>query len=222
MRASLVSASWILALFLAVPSPAVSEPGLTSALAAEPIRRILALGDSLTEGYGIAPEDAYPEVLERLLKQGGQASIEVINAGISGSTSASAVGRLKWHLRAKPDLVILALGANDGLRGLNLDETRKNLAATIELAKKNGIQVLLAGMQIPPNYGKEYTRKFEAMFPSLAAEYRVPLIPFLLQGVGGEPKLNLEDGIHPNEKGHQRLARNVLQSLTPLLKGTGK
>lgn len=179
---------------------------------------VLFLGDSLTEGLGVAPEAAYPAVIQKALKE-EKRDVKVVNGGISGSTSASGVGRLKWHLKAKekPDVLVLALGANDGLRGLPVPELRKNLKGVIGLAKANRMKVLLAGMLMPPNYGKDYTESYVKAFPEVAAEEGVPLVPFLLEGVGGERSLNQADGIHPNEAGHKILAQNVLKFLKPLL-----
>ena len=182
---------------------------------------ILILGDSLTEGTGVAPEVAYPRILEQQLRQAGYA-VKVINAGIGGSTTASAPARLRWHLKAKPrpQILLLALGANDGMRGVPVSASKKHLAATLALTKKHQLKVILAGMQIPPNYGAAYTRDFAAMYPALAKDYRVALIPFLLKNVAAQPKLNLGDGIHPNPAGHKLLAQNVLPYLKPLLKKT--
>jgi acyl-CoA thioesterase-1 len=174
--------------------------------------RILALGDSLTEGYGVPLVDAYPARLQELLRKRFAAdhrSIEVVNAGIGGSTSASGYQRLRWHLRARPDLMLLALGANDMLRGLPPESTEANLRRTLQLAAENQVPVILAGMKVPPNYGKDYQKRFEAIFPRLAREFKTPLIPFLLEGVAGVRELNLEDGIHPNEKGQKKIAKLV-------------
>ncbi len=178
---------------------------------------VLCLGDSLTEGYGLAPDQAYPAVLEQRLHAEGHSRVRVINAGISGSTSASAVRRLEWQLRANPDVLILELGANDGLRGVPVDETRKNLAAAIALAQQKGTHVLLAGMQMPPNYGPDYTREFARVFTELGEEPGVTLIPFFLEGVAGVPRLNLPDGIHPNAEGYRIVVDNLLPQLLPLL-----
>lgn len=185
-------------------------------LGADERRVVLCLGDSLTEGYGVEDEHSYPSVLERRLQDQGR-DVRVINAGINGSTSASAVSRLRWQLKAKPDVLILALGANDGLRGLDLEETEKNLSEAIRLAKSRGVEVVLAGMQIPPNYGPVYTRRFRELFPALAKQHDIPRIPFLLDGVAAEPGLNLPDGVHPNAKGYERVVENVLPVLEPLL-----
>lgn len=199
------SALWLLAL----PSgPATS---------ADPVV-VLCLGDSLTEGFGVAPEYSFPERLEGRLRESGHPNARVVNAGISGSTSASGLSRLRWQLRAKPAVLVLALGANDGLRGIDLASTRKNLSETIALAKAKGVAVLLAGMKIPPNYGLRYSGDFEALFPALAREHEVALIPFLLDGVAARPELNLPDGVHPNSVGYERVTANVLEHLLPLLR----
>jgi acyl-CoA thioesterase-1 len=189
----------------------------TAASAADTGPVVLCLGDSLTEGYGVAPEQSYPSLLERRLREDGYPEARVVNAGISGSTTASAVSRLRWQLRASPDVVVLALGGNDGLRGLDLEETRKNLDETIALARSSGVRVLLAGMKLPPNYGPGYTRRFETLFPELARKHEVALIPFLLEGVAAVPELNLADGIHPNASGYEIVVENVLEALRPLL-----
>ena len=177
---------------------------------------IVALGDSLTEGYGVSKEEAYPLLVERELKSKGY-SVRIINAGISGSTSASAPSRMQWYLRVKPDIVILALGGNDGLRGLNVKHMKRNLEKAIKLANSKKIQVLLAGMQIPSNYGQEYTKSFRNAFFELAEKFQLPMIPFLLENVGNVPELNLPDGIHPNNEGHEIVSRTVLEYLEPLL-----
>jgi acyl-CoA thioesterase-1 len=186
-----------------------------SCFAANP-KRLLMLGDSLTEGYGVAREEAYPAVLEKLIHDAGKNWV-VVNAGISGSTTASGVSRLKWQLKTKPDLMILALGANDGLRGLKIEETKKNLAQTIELAQKEKVPVVLAGMLLPPNYGEKYRSDFAKMYVDLAAKYHLRKIPFLLEGVAGKRELNQADGIHPNPEGHKIVAKNVYQAIKDLL-----
>ena len=178
---------------------------------------IVFLGDSLTEGYGLEKTEAFPYLFEQALKTKGYKDIKVINAGISGSTSASALSRVKWYLRIKPTILVLALGANDGLRGLDPHAMKKNLAMAIKLALERNIQVVLAGIKIPPNYGIQYTKEFEAVYPQLADEFKIPFIPFLLDGVAARPEMNLPDGIHPNSRGHQIIARHVLENLLPLL-----
>jgi acyl-CoA thioesterase I len=179
-------------------------------------RVVVCLGDSLTEGYGLAPEESYPSLLERMLREHGDA-VRVVNAGISGSTSASAASRLRWQLRSRPDVVVIELGANDGLRGLEVAATEANLSEAIALAKQSGARVLLAGMKLPPNYGPEYSAAFEAVFPKLAKQHGVALLPFLLEGVAANPELNQSDGIHPNARGTEIVARNVFGALQPLL-----
>lgn len=173
---------------------------------------ILFLGDSLTEGYQLSKEEAYPALVERELKKNDK-SIKVINGGVSGATSASGLKRMDWYLKAKPDIMILALGANDGLRGLKIDQTEKNLASVIEKAQERNITVILAGMKMPTNMGESYRTQFENIFPKLAKKYSIKLIPFLLEGVGGQSELNLPDGIHPNPKGHEIMAKTVLRIL---------
>lgn len=170
---------------------------------------IVALGDSLTEGYGLTKEEAYPALLqERLQRTFPQ--VKVINAGVSGSTSASGESRLKWQLKNKPQMLFLALGANDGLRGQNVDALKKNLDKTIQLAKANNVYVILAGMKIPLNYGDDYRKKYEAIFPALAKTHKVDLVPFLLEGVATNKALNLPDGIHPNAEGYKKIADALL------------
>jgi acyl-CoA thioesterase I len=199
----------------AAPSPALAPVAAAPAPTGRP--RIVCLGDSLTEGLGVEQAQAWPDLLERALRADGFPQAEVVNAGVSGSTSASASQRLRWQLKSPPDLLILALGANDGLRGIAPAEMKKNLAAAIDLAKANGITVLLAGMRMPPNYGLEFTREFEQVFTSLASEKNVPLLPFLLEGVAAKSSLNLLDGIHPNAAGYVVIAKTVEQYLRPLL-----
>ncbi len=181
--------------------------------------KILCLGDSLTEGYGLAKEEAWPSLVEQQLQAKGWKNLRAINAGISGSTSASGPGRLKWHLKGsnKPDFLVLALGANDGLRGTTVESTSKNLEEVILAATGAGIKVLLAGMKMPPNYGKAYTEAFEKIFPDLAKKHGLILIPFMLDGVAGDPKLNLPDGIHPNAAGNKIVASTILKYLEPAL-----
>lgn len=195
---------------------AVTVPFLEASVARAETR-ILCLGDSLTEGFGVEPEAAYPARLERRLKELGFGDVRVINAGVSGATSASAVSRLRWQLRAPPSILILALGANDGLRGLAVEEMRKNLDRAIELALDNGVRVLLAGMKLPPNYGPDYSHRFESVFSELASERNVALIPFLLEGVAAHPELNQADGIHPTARGYEIVTETVLRYLRPLL-----
>jgi len=179
---------------------------------AAPIR-VICLGDSLTEGYGIDKNKAYPALVEEKFKARGE-PVEIINAGISGLTSASGVDRLKWYLKgAPPQAVFLELGANDGLRGQNLEKLKQNLRDVIRSAKDRNVQVLLAGMQMPSNYGKSYTAGFHKIYVDLAREEKVALLPFLLEGVALHADLMQPDGLHPNEKGHAIVADRVYQFL---------
>ncbi len=178
--------------------------------AGEKETRILFLGDSITAGLGVKKEAVFPAVVGRMLKQQGIANATVINAGISGSTTASGLSRLKWHLKTAPHILVLALGANDGLRGLSLDSMAENLDDTIALALENNLCVILAGMEMPPNYGPEYTGQFRQIFRDLAEKHGISLIPFLLDNVGGVADMNQADGIHPNPAGHRQIAATVL------------
>lgn len=178
---------------------------------------ILFLGDSLTEGYGLEPEQSFPGIIEQRLDEAGYDEIQVINGGVSGSTTASALNRLQWYIRSEPDFMLLALGANDGLRGLSIEQMRDNLTETIEYAQDNGVRVALAGMMIPPNYGEDYARDFAAVFPALAEQYDLPFLPFLLEGVAAVENLNQADGIHPNAAGTRKVADLVYDFLLPLL-----
>ncbi|HZR45711.1 MAG TPA: arylesterase, partial [Candidatus Manganitrophaceae bacterium] len=160
----------------------------------EPV--LVAFGDSLTAGLGVSASEAYPALLERKIKQSGY-PYRVINAGVSGETTAGGLQRVGWILKSRPDIVILELGANDGLRGLDVQQTEKNLSMIIERLQSKNVRVVLAGMKLPPNYGKEYTEAFEKIYPSLARRYRLTLIPFFLDGVAAQSALNQADGIHP-------------------------
>ena len=179
---------------------------------------ILFYGDSLTAGYGLSTEEAFPAIVDKTLNQKGKA-VKVINAGLSGETSAGGLSRLDWVLRQPIDIFVLELGANDGLRGLPLAETRKNLQAIIDHVKKKypSVNIVVAGMLVPPNMGPDYTAEFQKLFPELAKKNNARLIPFLLQGVAGNDKLNNADGIHPNVEGHKIVANNVLKIVEPLL-----
>ncbi len=175
-------------------------------------KTVVFLGDSLTEGYQLNKEEAYPALIEKKLKVKFP-DLKVINAGVSGATSASGPKRLDWYLKVKPDILVLALGANDGLRGLKAKDTEKNLSVVIETANSRGIKVILVGMKMPTNYGESYRKDFEGVFTHLSKKYQLKLIPFLLEGVGGKPSLNLPDGIHPNPEGHKIMAGTVLKAL---------
>jgi acyl-CoA thioesterase-1 len=181
-----------------------------------PAARIVFLGDSLTAGLGLDEDQAFPAVVERELRKEGL-PIQVVNAGVSGDTSAGGLSRLGWLLGQRPDVVVVGLGANDGLRALPLAETEKNLREIVRRAQAAGARVLLLGMRIPPNYGP-YADEFAALYPRLAEELDVPFVPFLLEGVGGVRDLNQADGIHPTAEGQEILAKNVLPSLTAMLR----
>ena len=177
---------------------------------------IAALGDSLTAGLGVSPEEAYPAVLEARLRREGF-EYRVINAGVSGDTSAGGLRRIDWVLKLRPDVVIVALGANDGLRGQAPDVLRDNLTRIIERARAAGARVLLAGMRVPPNYGDDYARAFAGVYPAVARATGVPLAPFLLDGVAGDARLNQPDGIHPTVEGQRVIAERLWPYLKPLL-----
>ncbi len=183
---------------------------LTAGMAqsAAPVK-ILVLGDSLSAGYGLAKPDAFPVVLETALKKAGH-SVTLINAGVSGDTTAGGRARLAWALTDKPAVVILELGANDGLRGLEPSETRSNLDAILSELGKRDITVLLAGMLAPPNLGKEYGVEFNSLFPALARKHNAVFYHFFLDGVAGEPHLNQQDGIHPNRAGVDEIVHRIL------------
>lgn len=178
--------------------------------------RIVAFGDSLTSGLGVAAEEAYPAQLQRRLDQAGF-RYRVINAGVSGDTTAGGVRRVAWVMKSKPRIVILELGGNDGLRGLSLQETRANLERMIEQFQQASVTVVLAGMKLPPNYGAEYTAGFETLYPALAKKYRLTLIPFFLGNVAGSESLNQSDGIHPTAEGYKLIVETMLETMKPVL-----
>ena len=174
------------------------------------------IGDSLTAGYGLATPDGFTEQLQRVLREGGM-DVVVVNASVSGDTSAGGRARLAWALADKPHAVILELGANDGLRGIEPGVTSDNLEAILGELDRRGIPVLLAGMLAPPNLGKEYGREFEAVFTRLSKVHDVIFYPFFLDGVAGTPHLNLDDGMHPNPEGVAVLVQRILPSVRKLL-----
>jgi acyl-CoA thioesterase-1 len=179
--------------------------------------RIVFLGDSLTAGLGLAADRSFPSLIEKKLKEKGL-DYYVINAGVSGDTSAGGLRRLDWSMEGDVRVLILALGGNDGLRGLPVTELKKNLAAVLDRARERKAAVILAGMEAPPNYGPEYTRAFRNVYSELATEYKVRFIPFLLQGVAGDASLNQADGIHPNARGAEIVANLVWAELEPALR----
>lgn len=184
----------------------------------DPEKTILFFGNSLTAGYGIDPEDAFAGLVQKRLDSLGKA-YKVINGGLSGETTAGGLSRLDWFLEEEPYLFILELGGNDGLRGIQLSETKSNLLSIIDKVKSKypNTKIILAGMQIPPNMGQEYTDEFKAIYPAVAKEKEVTLIPFLLEGVAGNPELNLPDGIHPTEAGHQIVFETIWPYLEMML-----
>lgn len=182
---------------------------------------ILFLGDSLSAGFGLDVAQAFPSLVQEKIQQ-EKLPFKVINAGLSGETTAGGLRRIDWLLKQKVDVLVIELGGNDGLRGIAPSETEKNLQGIIDkMREKNpDAQIVLAGMQAPPNMGKDYADKFRAVFPAIAKKNSIALIPFLLEGVAGNPKLNLPDGIHPTAEGHRLVAETVWTVLKPVLTRT--
>jgi acyl-CoA thioesterase-1 len=195
-----------------------SSPSSASAPAAGP--RIVVLGDSLTAGLGLTPAESYPHLLQQRLNDEGM-HYDVVNAGVSGDTSAGGLARLDWALDGDVRVLVVALGGNDALRGLPAAELKRNLAEIIRRAQARHITVILAGMEAPPNYGPDYARAFHQVYPALAKEHGVAFVPFLLQGVGGIERLNQRDGIHPTAEGARILADNVWTVLKPIVEHPG-
>lgn len=193
-------------------SPPASPPSPTTE------RVLVVLGDSLSAGFGVDPAEAWPARIQEWIR-GARLPWKLVNAGVSGDTTAGGLRRLDWVLRRPVDALLIELGGNDGLRGLPLEATRTNLQAVIERtrAKYPEARIVIAGMKMPDNLGEAYTRQFEGLFRDLAEKHRLVLIPFLLDGVGGRPELNLPDQIHPNAEGHRRVATNVWNVLQPVL-----
>jgi len=186
------------------------------ARAQAPERVIVVLGDSLTAGLGVVVDEAFPARLQTRLRREGYV-YRVVNAGVSGDTTAGGLRRVDWILRARPEIVVVALGANDGLRGLPVSQLKSNLSAIVERLTAEGARVLLAGMRLPPNYGDRYAREYAEAFAQVARRGKIPLMPFLLDGVAAEARLNQPDGIHPNAAGHQVIADHLWTHLKPLL-----
>ena len=193
-------------------SPRVSKDSTISAPTNK--KTILFFGNSLTAGYGVDPSEAYPALIQDKIDSLGL-NYKVINAGVSGETTADGNSRIDWILKQPIDIFVLELGGNDGLRGIPLTETKKNLQSIIDKvkAKYPNAKIILEGMQIPPNMGPAYTSKFKEIYPEVASENHIDLVPFLLKGVGGDPKLNQRDGIHPTAEGHKIVAENVWEVL---------
>ena len=202
------------------PRAAATAPPDAAAPAAPSTNRprIVVLGDSLTAGLGLAARDAYPALLQQQVDAGGL-NFEVVNAGVSGDTSAGGLERLDWALQGDVRILVVALGGNDALRALPPEELKRNLARIIERAQSRGIAVVLAGMEAPPNFGRDYIVSFHNVYPALAKQYQVAFVPFLLQGVAGNDTLNQRDGIHPTAAGARILADTVWAVLKPLAEG---
>lgn len=209
--------AWLLVSFaVAGFSPGITEPATAALPTTDDRPRIVAFGNSLTAGLGVAAEDSYPSQLQRRLDQDGF-QYRVINAGVSGDTTAGGLRRISWVLKSQPHIVILELGANDGLRGLSLRETKANLERIIQQCQSASVTVVLAGMKLPPNYGAEYTNGFESIYAALASQYHLVLIPFFLDGVAGSTSLNQADGIHPTGDGYRIIVDKVMGTVRPLL-----
>jgi acyl-CoA thioesterase-1 len=197
-------------------APAAPAPvPVTPAVSDRP--RIVFLGDSLTAGYGLEQSQAVPALIQARLEKEGY-PFEVVNAGVSGDTSAGGLSRLEWSLSGDVRILVVELGANDGLRGLPVDAMRRNLEEVITKAQARGVAVLLVGMEALPNYGASYTSEFRGTFPALAKQYKTSLMPFYLDGVAGKPELNIADGMHPNPTGAVIVANNLWRTLEPMLK----
>ena len=204
---------------IAVSTPAPPAPQPAASLGARAPRRepvVVFLGDSLTAGLGLSSEEAWPTLLTEQLEQAGT-PIRAVNAGVSGDTSAGGLRRLTWLLRQRPDVVVVELGANDGLRGQPVTGVESNLREIVAKSRAAGARVLLLGLQVPPSLGGDYARQFAELYPRLARELDVPLVPFMLEGVAGDPDLNQPDGIHPNAEGEKRVAAVVRPHLERLL-----
>ena len=214
MRTNLLNFNQIFRLFFVL--------GVITALFSEPVYSkekavVLAFGDSLTAGYGVKDEESYPSKLQEKISSAGFPH-KVVNAGVSGDTTAGGVRRIRWLMKHEPEIVILALGANDGLRGLSIDQMRKNLEIMITICRENNAQILLAGMKALPNYGEDYMREFETVFPELAKKHDLIFLPFLLEGVAGEREYTQSDGLHPLASGYSIITDLVWQRLKPMLK----
>lgn len=198
-------------------SAPTAETGSTAA--AEARRTVLFLGTSLTAGYGLSPEDAYPAHLQEKIDSAGL-PYQAVNAGVSGETSAGALRRLEWLLRQPFDVLVLETGANDMLRGLDPDSTAANIQAIIDRVRveRPDARIVLAGMMALPNLGAQYVREFQSIYPEIARRNDLPLVPFLLEGVAGDPSLNQPDGVHPTAAGQRQVANNVWRTLQPMLR----
>lgn len=196
------------------PQPAPAAPAAPRA--SDPRPKIVVFGDSISAGFGLDPGQSFPDLLQQDLDKRGL-KYHVVNMGVSGDTTQDGLSRVPMALAEKPAIVVLELGGNDGLRGLPPSVTQSNLAQMIEAFQGAGAKVVLAGMTLPPNYGPAYIKKFEAVYKDMAAKYKVKLIPFLLQGVGGHDEFMQRDGIHPNAAGARKVEAIVMDALAPLL-----
>lgn len=192
--------------------------GLTGIQAAIENQTVVVLGDSLAAGYGLDPSESFPALLQKKIEAAGL-KFTVVNAGVSGDTTAGGLRRIDWLLKRRADVLVLELGGNDGLRGIPVDVTKTNLQAIIDRTKQKypRAQIVIAGMQMPPNMGVDYTTSFAKLFPELAKANNAALVPFLLEGVGGKPEFNLPDLIHPTAEGQKIVATNVWNVLKPVL-----
>ena len=197
--------------------PALAALWLAASAAAQDERVIVAFGDSLTAGYGVAPEESYPALLGARLRAEGL-PYRVVNAGVSGDTTAGGLRRVDWALKLKPEIALVELGANDALRGQDLETTRANLDAIVARFEAGGARVLLLGMRLPPNYGGRYAAAFERVYTDVARDRKVPLMPFFLDGVGAVGRLNQPDGIHPTAEGYRLIVERLWSHLKPLLR----
>ncbi len=195
---------WVLFLFIPTTLAGGSSPV------------ILAFGDSLTAGFGVPDAQSYPARLQKIIIENGYPH-QVVNGGVSGDTTAGGVRRIKWLMKHNPEIVILELGANDGLRGLSLKEMESNLEQIIVICKEGGAKVLLTGMKVPPNYGEEYTVEFEKIYIRLAEKHKLSLVPFLLEGVAGRREYTQPDGIHPLGSGYEIVVQTIWKYLKPLM-----
>lgn len=205
-----VLSGWVSACYADTPQHSTRNEGQGKA--------IVFFGDSLTAGFGLDPQQAFPALIQEKIKQRGW-GFQVVNAGLSGETTAGGVRRIEWVLQRPIDVFVLELGANDGLRGLPVEQAKQNLQTIMDRVRDKypSVRIVLVGMQIPANLGRDYVTQFRSIFPELARKNQVPLIPFLLEGVGGVPALNLPDGIHPAPAGQKIVAENVWKVLEPVL-----
>ena len=199
----------------ATAANAAPSAGTPSARALS-LPRIVFLGDSLTAGYGLAKEESVPSLIASRLRSDGY-DYEVVNAGVSGDTSAGGLSRLDWSLEGDVRVLVVELGGNDGLRGLPVESLKQNLTEIITRAKRRGIKVVLTGMEAPPNFGASYTAEFRRVYRDLAKDHDVTFVPFYLEGVAGNPALNIADGIHPNAEGSRIVGRSIWRAVEPLL-----